>query len=405
MSEKKSLTRSISLPVQECLSHSWSDFMKLLHACWRQSTDLANWASQTCARNDVSRTPGMTQLPRYSALDLYALAFGREKEKRGRTADKVLPVVAPQYDGGDFWSGGKIAAATLLRNVQTKYAKERGKIVWRRERRTPEYLYPYPFPVHQQSWTPTIIEQGRPVVTLSLPGGRVSLRLRNGSEFAPQMRVFRLLESGDVARQQLSLCRQSTSSGNHARQVKEKTNSYRVMVRIAYRMEANDVSNEETTATVKTGRDPFLSLLVPGNNQLWVLHAGQVHNWIVEHGQFLQDFADDLKFEKRWPGQKRKRLNRYRERRCEKHARRMKTFLQTTAAQVVGHAKRRGCGRLVYDDSDRTFVSSFPWFALANQLSDKCDQEGLVFDHDASGDEENGDVVADNGTTTEQGTV
>lgn len=35
----RTITRSISLPVAECLSHSWQDFNKLLHASWRHSTD------------------------------------------------------------------------------------------------------------------------------------------------------------------------------------------------------------------------------------------------------------------------------------------------------------------------------------------------------------------------------
>lgn len=401
--QKRWLIRSIALPVQECTSMPWPEFMRLLHGCWRQSTDLANWASQTCARNDVTRTPGMTQLPKYNALDLYALAFGREREKRGRTPDKVLPVVAPQYDGGEFWTGAKITAASLLRRVQAKYIRERGKIIWRRERRTPEFLFPYPFPVHQQAWAPMLLDKGRPVVAVGLPGGRISLRLRNGPEFASQMAVFRKLVDGDVGQQELVLTRQRSFRAGHTRQDSQRLpggghgNSYRVMVRIAYRIESYAADPAAKHASLRTGGDPFLTLLVPGEERQWLLHAPWVQNWIVEHTRFLQDFSDDLKYEKRWPTTKRRGLNRYRERRCEKHSRRMKSFLQETASQVVGHAKRRGCGRIVYDDSDRSFAESFPWHLFATGLQHKCDSEGLVLETAASGvavEETNGEYEA-----------
>lgn len=36
----RTVMRSISLPVAECLSMRWSDFNKLLHASWRLKTPL-----------------------------------------------------------------------------------------------------------------------------------------------------------------------------------------------------------------------------------------------------------------------------------------------------------------------------------------------------------------------------
>jgi len=44
----RTIRRSIALPVQECTSITWKDFMRVLHGAWRQSTDLANWASHSC---------------------------------------------------------------------------------------------------------------------------------------------------------------------------------------------------------------------------------------------------------------------------------------------------------------------------------------------------------------------
>jgi hypothetical protein len=384
--ETKWLVRSISLPVQECLSRPWPDFLRLLHGAWRQSTDLANWASQTLARSDVVRTPALAELPPFAAVDLYALAFGRAREKCGRDGVKVLPVVAGQVGG---WAGARVAAASLLRRVRRKYLAERGKIVWRRERRTPEYLYPMPFPVHQQAWAASLGDRNAPLVSLALPGGRVTVRLRQGPEFAAALGVFRSVAAGDVAQQELSLCRQRSSA--HARTDSERRpggghrESYRVMARIAYRVEVPD-GPAGGVLFAATGADPFLTLTLPGAES-WVLHAPWVRRWVAEHRRFLAAFADDLKYEKRWPAGKRKRLNRYRERRCEKHARRMKSFLQQTAAQAVGWAVRRRAGRVVLDTADRSFAESFPWSGLVAALQAKCDEFGVVLVADAGGGE------------------
>lgn len=367
----------------------WPEFLKLLHSCWRESTGLANWASHTLARLDCVRTPAMTELPKWEPPDLYALAFGRAKEGKPRKEGKgPLPVVEAQY-GGDFWAGAKIAAATLLRKVARKYAAERGKVIWRRDRRTPEFLYPYPFPVHQQAWVPYYNETGRPCVNLALPGGRVAVRLRGGPEFSRQLAAFRLLVDGEAKQLELSLCRQRAGA-SHRREDAQRLpggghrESYRVMVRIACQVPVWSVPPEGLTAALRTGGDPFLTLAV-ADQPPWVLHAPWVRHWVAEHRKFLDAFADDLKYEKRWPSSKRRGLNRYRERRCDKHARRMKSFLQQTAAQVVGHAVRRKVARIRYDDADRSFVGEFPWFALAERFRQKCDEAGIVLESAASG--------------------
>ncbi len=420
----RTIMRSISLPVQECLSSDWRTFCALLHASWGQSTMLANWAGHALSRLDVVRTPGMAQLLPMPPVDLYALAFGRERASKGRlrfrcsdctrvfgrhvcgegTAapehlrrgvpcpgsgrpcerleEKSLPAVGPQYEGGGFWAGCKVAAASLLRKVLGKYRKERGKVVWRRERRTPEYLYPYPFPVHPQAWVPYYSERGQPCVNLALPGGRVALRLRGGDEFRRQLAVFRRLAEGELKQQELSLCRQR-AGGQHYRRDHQGRDSYRIMVRIAYSVEVS-AAPAELTADVRTGGDPFLTLNVP-DQPAWVLHAPWVRQWIMGHRRFLDRFADDLKYEKRWPTRKRKRMNRRQSRGCDKHANRMKTFRQQTAAQVVGYCVRHKVGHVRWDATDRSFAEEFPWYLLAQDLGNKCAEAGIVFEQVASG--------------------
>jgi hypothetical protein len=149
------------------------------------------------------------------------------------------------------------------------------------------------------------------------------------------------------------------------------------MVRIAYSREVYAGSEEGKICEAATGKEPFLTL---NDGQVgWVLHAPWVQQWIVSHRRFLDQFADDLKFEKRWPSAQRRRMNRRRERGCDKQNNRLKTFIQQTAAQVAGWVGRRKCQVLVWNDKDRSFAELFPWHMLRASLESKCDEAGLVF--------------------------
>jgi len=113
----------------------------------------------------VVRTPDMAELPTMEKIDLYALAFGREKPKQGRLfygcsgckrkftpnlcADgnapthnrgktlclgsgkpvtelerNSLPAIQAQY-GDAGWDGAKLAAASILHRVGNKYRNRR----------------------------------------------------------------------------------------------------------------------------------------------------------------------------------------------------------------------------------------------------------------------------------------
>lgn len=388
--EKRWVIRSISLPVQECLSHPWPEFLRLLHGAWRQSTDLANWASQTLARNDVVRVPGMKELPRYQAVDLYALAFGRAKEGRGRKdATKILPITVAQFGGFD---GARIAAAGLLRRVARKYLDERGKIVWRRERRTPEFLYPYPFPINAQAWVASRGERGQPLVSLGLPGGRVTLRLRQGDDFRTPLEVFWGIERGDVSQQELSLTAQR-SFGNAGRVVcwrrgaGNHQDAYRLMIRISYRAEVYAMPSGIAARAV-TGNSPFLTVTAK-DWAPWVIHGDEIRGHIEAHAAFRQRMAVDLKYERRWPKKKRRRINRRLARGCDKQNRRLKTFRQQIAHQLAAWASRRNVNPLIIITTDRTFArGNFPFALWIDDLQSECDDYGvtLIFS-DASGEE------------------
>lgn len=434
---KKWVQRSLSFPVQECRSMPWKELMQLLHDSWRHSTMLANWARHTLTCCDIVRTPELTVLPEYRPVDLYALAFGRAGEKQSRLrvgcpecrrswwpvqvngcvpehgpegkpcpgvgkplAERprgTLPAVPVHYDAAGFWGGAKSSAQSILKKVQTKYAQERLRTIWLRERRSPEFVYPYPFPVHQDSWVPSLGDSKALLINLALPGGRVALRLRRDNSRPHFLRTFEEIVAGDVAQQELTISRQR-SHANVPRDFQrspggDQRTGYRVMVRIAYRREVLD-NPDQVTATVTTGSAPFLTVLVPGRPP-WLLYAPWVQRWIAEHRRFLFEFANDMKFEKRWPRRKREAMQSYSDARCDKHAKRMKTFRLQTAAQVVGYCSRNHCGRIVWDCRDRTFAESFPWSLLETDLQNKCDEAAIYLETVASGATKNDESADD----------
>jgi hypothetical protein len=58
----------------------------------------------------------------------------------------------------------------------------------------------------------------------------------------------------------------------------------------------------------------------------------------------------------------------------------MQSAVREAAAHLIGHARRRRCGRLVYDDSVRTFCPEFPFAALREWLRTQCDAVGIAFE-------------------------
>jgi hypothetical protein len=194
------------------------------------------------------------------------------------------------------------------------------------------------------------------------------------------VQVLHGIAEGQVKQQQLLV--DSQSSRAHCRLVHDRGPGkvpMRLVLRISYSFEVEERPPGKF-ATLTTGKDPFLTLSIADEERTWVLHADQVCGWVEGHRRFLQRFSDDLKWEVRMPRRKRRRRCLRSRRAVDKFDARMKTWRQQTAAQVVGHALRRGCSEVVYDDRDRDALGEdFCWFALREAIRQKCEQEGLAF--------------------------
>jgi hypothetical protein len=115
-----------------------------------------------------------------------------------------------------------------------------------------------------------------------------------------------------------------------------------------------------------------------------VLNADDARQWLArmrdahaDHAARLQRMAQDLKVERRTHvgayAQHRGKLDAM----CDKHRRRVGTFLKQCAAGIVNYCVRRKVHSLIYDDTDRSWMPKFPWAMLRTELRNRCEQSGV----------------------------
>lgn len=100
---------------------------------------------------------------------------------------------------------------------------------------------------------------------------------------------------------------------------------------------------------------------------------------IRRYEAWMTRYREDLKYEKRWPGQKRRRFVDEAQARIDRHNRRMRSECQEMAAALVGFVDRQRCGKLEYDDQVRTMFPTWRWSDMRDRVKVLCDQRGIEF--------------------------
>lgn len=355
--------RAISLPVAHLTTAKGEPvgegFLRHFLPAWRLATDLANWAQQELLRRDVRRMPGMTTLPKYIPFP------------DGGLYTHWNATASPESRAA--WAGATGTAATILKAVEDRWKdRDRLAVLWRGESSACTFRFPYPWVVRRQDWRASLLDSAHgpiPMLSFPLPGcGRVNLELDRRAELREPLRDFTRVVSGEAHGTDVKVV--GVSRGGRLIGVKA--------IIAARFTRAIAVGEPERVATIRTGPEALLTVELP-NRPPFVLYAMHLKGVVSSYEKWLERYRTDLKYEKRWPAQKRRRMIAKCKPAIDRQKGRIDSELKQACAAVVGFVARQRCAVIVYDDGNRDFLPSWPWYTMRERLSCLCGEVGIGF--------------------------
>lgn len=354
---KAYVLRAVTIPVAEPVDATKDEMWAALRTAWEASTTAANVIVQEMLRADFVRLPSMEKIPPMPKVYAYGNAV---------------------HVG--FYGMSAASFSALEQAVQKRYRKRRFDVLWERSERPPLYQFPTPYPLRPDSWKAKIDEAGgHPLVKCSFGGRRWTLRLRGGWQFKRLLAAHKKIAEGTAVRVEASLVGLCEGKGRN----KKITKLLMKMVAWFPREPQRERSGE---MLVTTGGDAFCVATI-GQRDPWRLNADHVRRWIAEHEKYRQRMSDDLKFEKRWPKHVREQMLRAQDQRCRRQNHRLKNFIGVASKMIAGYAARNDVALVRWDDTDRSYLPSFPWSSFRESLGYKLDELGIEFLCEGSGAE------------------
>jgi hypothetical protein len=316
---------------------------------FQQTTSLSNWLITQLALLDVRRTPEEPKLPTMPTTYLYPKARAQ------------FPSLPPQ------------TVSTLEQTITAKYRAKRYEVIWVCKSSLPNFRYPQPYPVPNQSWAPEMLD-GRPVVRVRIGDRHFRLRLKGGPRFRRQAAAFKQSVSGEAQLGQLALYERGPAL------------MCQMCAWLPRRPAGECLSGTlfvRTSATsIDHQRKSLLTALNDKDEHRWNYHADQLPRWAAEHRERLRRWANDSKTEAR-------PIVALAERRqvaCFKYHNRLNTACDQAAAYLCNYVSRRRLASVVYDDSDKSFFPEFVWQRLSRRLSTILGERGIDFRLKSAGD-------------------
>lgn len=358
----KYVLRAITIPVVGPVDGGeWKELREELKELWGQTTNLSNWLVSHYYAADVKRVPGMEKLPPMQRIYLY------------REAREAFPYLPSQ------------SVVAIDHAVSGKYRSKRYDVIWRSAESLPNYRYPTPFPIHNQSWSALYLDDGRPAVSVRLGKARWTLRLRGGHQFKRQLAGFVGFVDGSNIRGELALYEKRASKSDHrtgidGKDANRRETYSRLMCKMVGYFQRKKSQTASGTLHVRTDADSLLVALNEKDERLWVENCDQVRRWTAEHRRQLQRWSDDQKAEQRPVASYQSR----RETATRKYHHRMNSLVHEVSAHLVRYARRRRFAVIRYDDTVKSYCEQFPWFSLKECIAYKCDDAGIVFEHSST---------------------
>lgn len=353
------VTRAVRLEVREFVADADAPvpeaFLPPWHQAWRLSTDLANWAGRELLVHDVRRTPDMETLPEYVSLNLY------------RHWNTTVPEATRRA-----WDGATQSAAAVLKLVEQKWKADRYKALWRGNVTPSFFRYPHPVVVPAQAarlgWR-THPGGGRvPVVSLLLPGfGRVAVAADHGRDWKRNIALYDLLASGAAVRGDVRVV---------ARRDRDRVTG--VALFVAGRFPVATGPGGTKVATVRTAPDALLVVEVPGR-QPFYLYRPDLIGHVAARSRYRDWRAHDLKREKRWPAEQRRRFVLAGQPATAKYDHRVRTITQQCVRSVADFVARQRCATVEYDDTNQTYCRDYRYYDLREGLRSALTAAGIAF--------------------------
>lgn len=323
---------------------AWKQLRDSLKEAWTRSTEAANWALRRLLVNDVTRQPGDTKCPKMPKIYLY---------------------------GERDWTGWSQSAAAVLRTVESNYRSKRYQVIWTGGTSLPKVRYPYPYPVHNAGWNLIENPDGGLFFEARLPDGRVSVRLKGGSQFRRQLAGARHLIANPHLRGEASMYQRGST----------------IFVKMVGWFPKRVDKEADGTMFVRTSAESFLVGLNAKDERLWIINGDRARVWIVRNANALQRWREDQKYERRRPQRENRKTAEDMQAATLKNRNRLSSFIDESAAQVVNHARRRRLNKIVFDDSCGDYFRDFQWYRLAALLEQKCNAVGIIFERSSGAKE------------------
>ncbi len=410
------ITRTVTISIRGVISESGRSVLDTFVPLWQRATRLANWAQRELVIRDIRRTADMETMPAYDRRAIFGevprrfarkttrrvLADGTVQETPAKQPGEMSPgslydLFTRTYPDRAEWDGATVTARDVLKAVEDTWKKHprlgRFAVLWRCEARAAVYRYPYPWLVPADKGKTLRLmraEPNRPMVSIPMPGeaeDRVLLRLADGREFRRQLRQFDILLS-DPTRLRQGRITGRRSGGRLVGADLRLVGSFDAVERV-----------EGVTARVETGADCVLKATV-GDGEPFVIYADHLRGLIHAYDRWRYRLARDLKYEKRWPAEKRRRIigGKTVQSQVEKIAQRIDAERQQMAACLTGWLRRQGVANVEYDDSETGYFDwtdpnghthrRFDLTKLREVIRCACEDCGISMDHVAGGDDD-----------------
>lgn len=351
--KQKYVLRAVSIPVFGPDNGTWEELREELREAWGQSTAIANAVISALWAEDLkgvraARAAGETKCPKApNNINLYAIAK--------QTAPNAISA----------------NIATITQAVSKKYKAKRYDIVWTGESSLPSFRYPYPYSISNQRWKLEVDDKG-PVIIVRLPTYRWNLRLRTGPRYRRQLIQLKKIADGSAVQGELVILRQRAKDGkitdrpSNNQRVKFDT----IVKIIAWFPRPAQPRERSGSLMVRSVPDALLVAVNSEDQRIWTLNFDHVRRWHSEHKKRLQRLAEDQKAEQRPVPSF---IDRRRQQ-VEKHNNRMSSAINEASRQLVNFAVRRRVTEIVYDNTDQSYASSFPWQALKTRIKTLCNE-------------------------------